>query len=112
MPIRCGWKCRSARATCTAPTNTGLPRTGPTSRESGRTGRSAGSPILSTSFTPKGALYQLPKGATPIDFAYGVHTDLGSAAVGAKINGRHVPLRTPLANGDVVEIIKSRSSQP
>ena len=63
-------------------------------------------------FTPKGALYQLPKGATPIDFAYGVHTDLGSAAVGAKINGRHVPLRTPLANGDVVEIIKSRSSQP
>ncbi|MET0252314.1 MAG: bifunctional (p)ppGpp synthetase/guanosine-3',5'-bis(diphosphate) 3'-pyrophosphohydrolase [Novosphingobium sp.] len=63
-------------------------------------------------FTPKGALHQLPKGATPIDFAYAVHTDLGSMAVGAKINGRHVPLRTPLGNGDVVEIIKSRNSEP
>jgi len=63
-------------------------------------------------FTPKGSLHQLPKGATPIDFAYAVHTDLGNAGVGAKINGRHMPLRTPLANGDVVEIIKSRNSQP
>ena len=45
-------------------------------------------------FTPKGELHQLPKGATPIDFAYAVHTDLGDQAVGAKINGRHVPLRT------------------
>jgi GTP pyrophosphokinase len=63
-------------------------------------------------FTPKGALHQLPKGATPIDFAYAVHTDLGSMAVGAKINGRHVPLRTQLGNGDVVEIIKSRNSEP
>ena len=63
-------------------------------------------------FTPKGALHQLPKGATSIDFAYAVHTDLGNAAVGAKINGRHMPLRTQLGNGDVVEIIKSRSSTP
>ncbi|NBC35186.1 RelA/SpoT family protein [Novosphingobium sp. FSY-8] len=63
-------------------------------------------------FTPKGALFQLPKGATPIDFAYAVHSDLGSMAVGAKINGRHVPLRTTLANGDVVEIIKSRTASP
>jgi guanosine-3',5'-bis(diphosphate) 3'-pyrophosphohydrolase len=63
-------------------------------------------------FTPKGALHQLPKGATPIDFAFAVHTDLGSAAVGAKINGRHVPLRTQLHNGDVVDIIKSRTSEP
>ena len=63
-------------------------------------------------FTPKGALHQLPKGATPIDFAYAVHTDLGSMAVGAKINGRHVPLRTPLTNGDVIEIIKSKTSSP
>ncbi|MBV1690785.1 bifunctional (p)ppGpp synthetase/guanosine-3',5'-bis(diphosphate) 3'-pyrophosphohydrolase [Novosphingobium sp. G106] len=63
-------------------------------------------------FTPKGALHQLPKGATPVDFAYAVHTNLGNAAVGAKINGRHVPLRTPLNNGDVVEIIKSRNAQP
>ena len=63
-------------------------------------------------FTPKGALHQLPKGATSIDFAYDVHTDLGNLAVGAKINGRHMPLRTPLGNGDVVEIIKSRKSEP
>ncbi len=63
-------------------------------------------------FTPKGALHQLPKGATPIDFAYAVHTDLGDLAVGAKINGRHVPLRTPLANGDIVEILRSRGSEP
>jgi GTP diphosphokinase / guanosine-3',5'-bis(diphosphate) 3'-diphosphatase len=63
-------------------------------------------------FTPKGALHQLPKGATPVDFAYGVHTDLGNAAVGAKINGRHMPLRTLLNNGDVVEIIRSRNASP
>ena len=63
-------------------------------------------------FTPKGALHQLPKGATSIDFAYDVHTDLGSLAVGAKINGRHMPLRTTLNNGDVVEIIKSRKASP
>ncbi|MEO7248081.1 MAG: bifunctional (p)ppGpp synthetase/guanosine-3',5'-bis(diphosphate) 3'-pyrophosphohydrolase [Novosphingobium sp.] len=63
-------------------------------------------------FTPKGALHQLPKGATSIDFAYDVHTDLGSLAVGAKINGRHMPLRTALTNGDVVEIIKSRKASP
>ncbi|MCK9540661.1 MAG: bifunctional (p)ppGpp synthetase/guanosine-3',5'-bis(diphosphate) 3'-pyrophosphohydrolase [Novosphingobium sp.] len=63
-------------------------------------------------FTPKGALHQLPKGATPVDFAYAVHTDLGNATVGAKINGRHMPLRTPLSNGDVVEIVKSGTSEP
>lgn len=63
-------------------------------------------------FTPKGQLLQLPKGSTPVDFAYAVHSDLGSFAVGAKINGRHMPLRTPLSNGDVVEIIKSRSASP
>ncbi|PEQ11932.1 bifunctional (p)ppGpp synthetase/guanosine-3',5'-bis(diphosphate) 3'-pyrophosphohydrolase [Novosphingobium sp. PC22D] len=63
-------------------------------------------------FTPKGALHQLPKGSTSLDFAYAVHTDLGNAAVGAKVNGRHMPLRTRLANGDVVEIIKSTHSEP
>jgi len=63
-------------------------------------------------FTPKGSLHQLPKGATAVDFAYAVHTDLGNSAVGAKINGRHVPLRTQLANGDVVEIIKSAQPEP
>ncbi|EQB18078.1 MAG: pyrophosphokinae [Novosphingobium lindaniclasticum] len=63
-------------------------------------------------FTPKGALFQLPKGSTAVDFAYAVHTNLGNATVGAKINGRHMPLRTQLANGDVVEIIKSPTSEP
>ena len=63
-------------------------------------------------FTPKGSLFQLPKGATPIDFAFAVHTDLGAQAVGAKINGRHMPLRTPLNNGDVVEVIKSKKAEP
>jgi GTP pyrophosphokinase len=63
-------------------------------------------------FTPKGSLFQLPKGSTAVDFAYGVHTKLGNSAVGAKINGRHVPLRTQLVNGDVVEIIKSPTSEP
>jgi GTP pyrophosphokinase len=63
-------------------------------------------------FTPKGALHQLPKGSTPVDFAFAVHTDLGAQTVGAKINGRHMPLRTELQNGDVVEIIKGARAEP
>lgn len=63
-------------------------------------------------FTPKGSLFQLPKGSTPVDFAFAVHTDLGLQTVGAKINGRHVPLRSQLANGDVVEIVKSAEADP
>lgn len=63
-------------------------------------------------FTPKGELIQLPKGATPIDFAYAVHTDLGDQTVGAKINGRVMPLRTPLDNGDQVEILASKAQHP
>jgi GTP pyrophosphokinase len=63
-------------------------------------------------FTPKGALFQLPKGATAVDFAFAVHTDLGAQTVGAKINGRHMPLRTLLGNGDVVEIIKGKNAEP
>ena len=63
-------------------------------------------------FTPKGALHQLPKGATPVDFAFAVHTNLGAQTVGAKINGRHMPLRTVLGNGDVVEIIKGKNAEP
>jgi len=63
-------------------------------------------------FTPKGALHQMPKGSTAVDFAYAVHTDLGNSAVGAKVNGRPMPLRTQLANGDVVEIIKGAASVP
>ena len=63
-------------------------------------------------FTPKGELIQLPKGATPVDFAYAVHTDLGDQTVGAKINGRVMPLRTPLDNGDQVEILASKAQHP
>ena len=63
-------------------------------------------------FTPKGSLISLPRGATPIDFAYAVHTDLGNTAVGAKVNGGHVPLHTPLNNGDQVEIITTKDSTP
>ncbi|MET4663398.1 guanosine-3',5'-bis(diphosphate) 3'-pyrophosphohydrolase [Sphingomonas sp. PvP056] len=63
-------------------------------------------------FTPKGELHQLPKGATPIDFAYAVHTDLGDQAVGAKINGRVVPLRTTIDNGDQVQILRSKAQEP
>ena len=61
---------------------------------------------------PKGELIQLPKGATPVDFAYAVHTDLGDQTVGAKINGRVMPLRTPLDNGDQVEILVSKAQHP
>ncbi len=63
-------------------------------------------------FTPKGSLISLPKGATPIDFAYAVHTDMGNSAVGAKVNGNHVALHTPLKNGDQVEIITTKDSTP
>jgi GTP diphosphokinase / guanosine-3',5'-bis(diphosphate) 3'-diphosphatase len=63
-------------------------------------------------FTPKGELIQLPKGATPIDFAYAIHTSLGDQAVGAKINGRVVPLRTAIENGDQVAILKSKAQEP
>ena len=63
-------------------------------------------------FTPKGALHQLPKGATPVDFAYAVHTVLGDRTVGAKVNGRLVPLRTQLNNGDTVQILTSDQQIP
>jgi GTP diphosphokinase / guanosine-3',5'-bis(diphosphate) 3'-diphosphatase len=63
-------------------------------------------------FTPQGELIQLPKGATPIDFAYAVHTDLGDQAVGAKINGRVVPLSTVIENGDQVQILRSKGQAP
>ncbi len=60
-------------------------------------------------FTPKGRLIALPRGATPLDFAYAVHTDIGNEAVGAFINGRHVPIDTRLRNGDEVVIETSKS---
>jgi GTP pyrophosphokinase len=63
-------------------------------------------------FTPKGELYQLPGDSTPVDFAYAVHSDLGDRCVGAKVNGRAVPLRTRLVNGDQVEILKGKVKSP
>jgi GTP pyrophosphokinase len=62
-------------------------------------------------FTPKGEVKELARGATPIDFAYLIHTDLGHSCVGARVNGRLVPLNYQLQNGDVVEIITSRTSR-
>jgi len=63
-------------------------------------------------FTPKGEVKSLPRGATPVDFAYFVHTDVGHRCVGARVNGRMVPLRTRLANGDIVEILTQTDHKP
>ena len=63
-------------------------------------------------FTPKGDLIALPRGATPVDFAYAVHSAVGDHCVGAKINGRMLPLRTQLQNGDQVDIITSKAQTP
>src|SRR5258708_36090098 len=63
-------------------------------------------------FAPKGDLIALPRGANPVDFAYAVHSQIGDTCVGAKINGRLLPLRTELANGDQVEIVTSKAQTP
>ncbi len=63
-------------------------------------------------FSPKGRLIALPRGATPIDFAYAVHTDIGDTCIGAKVNGQLAPLGQPLQNGDEVEIIRSSVQRP
>jgi GTP diphosphokinase / guanosine-3',5'-bis(diphosphate) 3'-diphosphatase len=63
-------------------------------------------------FTPKGHIMELPKGATPVDFAYSVHSDIGNTCVAAKVNRRLVPLSMPLANGQTVEIITSPAARP
>ncbi len=63
-------------------------------------------------FTPMGKVIQLPRGSTPIDFAYAIHSAIGDKCTGAKINGRIVPLRSELQNGDVVEILTSQNGHP
>lgn len=63
-------------------------------------------------FSPRGDVYDLPKGSTPIDFAYRIHTDIGHKCVGARINDRIVPLHTAMKNGDIVEIITSKNAHP
>ena len=63
-------------------------------------------------FTPKGEVFAFPRGATAVDFAYRVHTDVGHRCVGARINGRHVPLKTPLSSGDIVEILTAANQTP
>jgi RelA/SpoT family (p)ppGpp synthetase len=63
-------------------------------------------------FSPRGDVIDLPRGATPVDFAYRIHTDIGHRCVGAKINGRIVPIETHLQNGDIVEIITSKNTHP
>jgi RelA/SpoT family (p)ppGpp synthetase len=63
-------------------------------------------------FSPKGRLIALPRGATPIDFAYAVHTDVGDTCIGARVNGQLAPLGQPLQNGDEVEIVRSPTQRP
>jgi GTP pyrophosphokinase len=63
-------------------------------------------------FTPKGDVFAFPRGATPLDFAYRIHTDVGHRCVGARVNGKLVPLRTPLKNGDIVEIMTGTTQTP
>ena len=63
-------------------------------------------------FTPRGEVKALPRGATPIDFAYAIHTDVGHQCVGARVNGAMVPLRHRLKNGDIVEIVTQAGHKP
>lgn len=63
-------------------------------------------------FTPKGDVFELPEGASPLDLAYTIHTDLGHMTIGAKVDGKIVPLRHPLKNGDTVEILSSKTQRP
>ncbi|MEM1182871.1 MAG: bifunctional (p)ppGpp synthetase/guanosine-3',5'-bis(diphosphate) 3'-pyrophosphohydrolase [Acidobacteriota bacterium] len=63
-------------------------------------------------FTPKGDVYSFPRGATPLDFAYRIHTDVGHQCTGTRVNGKLVPLKTPLQNGDMVEIQTTKGARP
>lgn len=69
-------------------------------------------PMEVYAFTPKGRVLELPKGATPVDFAYAVHTEVGHTCVGAKVNGQMVALRHEIVSGDVVEILTQKGHKP
>ncbi len=79
---------------------------------SSRTPSSSSTRTRCSASRPKGQLIQLPRGATPVDFAYAVHSQVGDACVGAKVNGRLLPLRHELQNGDQVEIMTARGGTP
>jgi guanosine-3',5'-bis(diphosphate) 3'-pyrophosphohydrolase len=63
-------------------------------------------------FTPRGEIIELPRGATAVDFAYAIHSDVGNTCVGAKVDRRLVPLRTPLSTGQTVEVIITPTARP
>src|SRR5258708_9459439 len=69
-------------------------------------------PVEVYAFTPKGRVLELPRGATPVDFAYSVHTEVGHQCVGAKVNGQMVSLRHEIVSGDVVEILTQKGHKP
>ena len=95
---------------CAAPSSSWPKAT--TRKSSSRTPSSSCSRTRSSASRRRARLIALPRGATPIDFAYAVHTDVGDTCVGAKINGRIMPLVTELNNGDEVEIIRSKAQVP
>ena len=63
-------------------------------------------------FTPQGEIIELPRGSTPVDFAYSIHSDVGKKCTGAKINNQNVPLDTKLKNGDVISVLQHPNAKP